>query len=84
MSRFYGSLKGQAKSTATRRGSVSSGVSAHVRGWDMGIWVGVGECPYCGKDYFEVHETGGSNNPDIIDDANAFFTLCSNNNCQNI
>jgi hypothetical protein len=36
MSRFYGDLAGSAKTSATRRGTAASGVSAHVRGWNIG------------------------------------------------
>ena len=61
MSRFYGSLTGQARTTATRRGGVSSGVSAHVRGWEVGVNVMVGECACCGGDAFLMWRTTGSN-----------------------
>lgn len=62
MFRFYGSLSGQAKTTATRRGGVASGVSAHVRGWNVGVNVMVGECSICGGDAFLIWRTTGSNN----------------------
>ena len=62
MSRFYGSISGQSKTEATRRGNKQSGVNAHIRGWDVGVFVG------CfvndeGYDVCEVYETGGSNSP---------------------
>jgi len=63
MSRFYGTIKGQAKTDASRRGSPNSGLVAHIRGWDIGIRV------YCrvdkyGNDSISVFRTGGSNDPD--------------------
>ena len=64
MNRFYGSLTGQAKTTATRRGGTDSGVRAHVRGWDIGVEVWMHPCPYCKTgDAFTVKQTGGNNDP---------------------
>lgn len=37
MSHFYGSMAGKARTQATRCGTKSSGVSAHVRGWNVGV-----------------------------------------------
>lgn len=34
MAKFYGTLIGQAKTEATRRGSESSGIRASVQSWD--------------------------------------------------
>lgn len=34
MSKFYGTLKGQSKTEATRRGSSTSGIKAAVQSWD--------------------------------------------------
>lgn len=60
MSRFYGDLTGQAKTTATRRGSANSGVRSHVRGWDLGIRVEA--FPESEAfDGFRVYVTAGSN-----------------------
>ena len=68
VSRFYGSLEGMARTSATRRGSAGSGVSAHVRGWDLGARVTVGAVDeHAGRleggtrDGFTVYATGGSN-----------------------
>ena len=61
MSRFYGSLTGQAKTTATRRGSTNSNVMAHVRGWDFGVRTVVCPCNVCGADCVWIELTGGSN-----------------------
>ena len=58
MSRFYGSLNGQAKTEATRRGNKNSGVGAHVRGWNVGVKIFAradGE-----KDLIDVYLTTGS------------------------
>lgn len=60
MSRFYGDLTGQAKTTATRRGSASSGIEAHPRGWNLGIRV-QGFPENDAFDGFRVYVTGGSN-----------------------
>ena len=61
MSQFYASIKGQARTEGTRRGSKKSGVMGHIRGWDIGVKVYASHRE--GKDYFEVYETGGSNDP---------------------
>lgn len=60
MSRFYGTLTGQARTIATRRGGPSSGISAHPRGWDVGVVVDgyVGDND---SDTFDVRISGGSN-----------------------
>ncbi len=68
MSRFYGSLQGSARTEATRRGSKSSGVSAHVRGWDIGGLVEVVAAP-SDRDTVDFVLTGGSNDrlpPDTL------------------
>lgn len=59
MSRFYGSMDGSAKTTATRRGTAASGIGAHIRGWNAGIRVsGSADGD---KDVFRVYMTSGSN-----------------------
>ena len=50
MAHFYGEIEGQARTTATRRGSKNSGISAHVRGWEIGA----------GVQWFVNDEGGGS------------------------
>ena len=57
MSRFYGSMDGSAKTTATRRGH--SSLHAHIRGWDSGIRVEAVDLN--GEDAFYVYATYGSN-----------------------
>jgi hypothetical protein len=59
MARFYGSIEGQAKTEATRRGSPSSGMRCHIRGWNVGIRVCLED--HDGKDRLTVYKTGGSN-----------------------
>jgi hypothetical protein len=59
MSRLYGSLSGSASTAATRCGSKSSGISAHVRGWDVGVQVD--GYVNCEVDTFGIYATGGSN-----------------------
>lgn len=41
MARFYGSMDGKARTTATREGSAASGVQAHIRGWANGAKISV-------------------------------------------
>jgi len=60
MSTLYGSLTGQAKSTATRRGSAKSGISCHIRGWSVGIKV-YGGVNDKGEVSFDVYKSTGSN-----------------------
>ena len=58
MSRFYGSLRGSAKTLATRRGNTASGITGHIRGWDIGVEV----ASFDGEsDGFHVYVTGGTN-----------------------
>lgn len=59
MSRFYGSMKGERKTRATK--GAQRELSAHIRTWDHGILVhyrDAGSHTVC-----EVWETAGSNRP---------------------
>lgn len=58
MSHFYGNIQG-AKGETTRCGSKNSGMTAHIRGWDVGVYVSIGHIN--GKDLISVFKTGGSN-----------------------
>lgn len=58
MSHFYGSMDGSAKTTATRCGTSDSGIRAHVRGWDTGVYID-GTNP--NGDQFDIQATYGSN-----------------------
>lgn len=58
MSQFYASIQGN-RGEATRMGSKASGITGHVRGWDVGARVDgyvKGE-----SDVVAVRATGGSN-----------------------
>ena len=58
MSRFYASIEGS-RGEATRQGTEKSGMSGHVRGWNLGIRV----CMHVdedGQDVAIVTLTGGS------------------------
>ena len=59
MAHFYGSIKGCAKTEGTRRGTKKTGLSAHVRGWDVGVRVELAHV--AGVDVVTVFRTGGSN-----------------------
>jgi hypothetical protein len=75
MARFYGELKG-ARGRASRLGTASSGMSAHIRGWDVGVRVQLSMGPD-GNDLVQIWATGGSNgltNERLI----AELTLASN------
>lgn len=57
MARFYGSMKG-ARGEATRCGTATSGIHAHIRGWHVGARVEVSNAN--GIDVVRVYRTGGS------------------------
>ena len=60
-SRFYGSVSGSAASDATRQGTARSGISGHIRGWNLGVQV-IGHADG-DADLFDVYITRGSSNP---------------------
>jgi hypothetical protein len=57
MSQFYASIQG-ARGEATRTGGKSSGITGHVRGWDVGVLVRGRDDD--GRDVFDVYATTGS------------------------
>jgi hypothetical protein len=59
MSRFYANIKGS-RSLVTCRGDAKSGVSGHLRGWDIGVYVEVYADEH-GDDAVSIEITGGSN-----------------------
>ncbi len=62
MSHFYVSAQG-ARGPVTRTGTKSSGIDAHVRGWDSGVKV-LGRAYHSDglkRDVFDVYATSGSN-----------------------
>ena len=62
MSHFYATASGQARTTATRRGSKVSGVTTQANVWDHGITVTLTHDPVTSADTITVLRTGGSNN----------------------
>ena len=60
MARFYAKIQGN-RGEVTRVGSPKSGISEHIRGWDVGIKV-TGEVDAAGNDVFHV-SLGGTNGP---------------------
>ena len=62
MSHFYSTVEGSSRTVATRAGTKDSGISGHIRGWNVGIQVYGRYDPETGEDVFEVYSTGGSNN----------------------
>lgn len=64
MAHFYGTMQGNRGETS-RMGSIASGITAHVRGWNSGLRV-TGFVNSDGNDCFEVVVTRGSNDPSPI------------------
>ena len=58
MAHFYGEIQGSRGAT-TRCGTKNSGMTCHVRGWDIGVKLQVSHKD--GQDYIEVRVTSGSN-----------------------
>lgn len=59
MAHFYASVHGSRETTATKTGTKKSGMSAHVRGWNVGVDVRLSHVN--GKDVVQVYRTSGSN-----------------------
>lgn len=59
MSHFYAELQG-ARGPVTRCGSVSSGIWAHIRGWNFGVDVRLSYDTDRGCDTVDLFRTGGS------------------------
>lgn len=57
MAQFYASIQGN-RGEATRMGTKSSGISGHIRGWNVGARVVVSHED--GVDIVRVWKTGGS------------------------
>ena len=75
MSRFYGSLQGN-RGMATRCGTKDSGISAHVRGWDIGVYAEVRPCGKCGGDRVYASLSGGSHGSPVPPGPGYSFTYC--------
>ena len=59
MSRFYASIQGS-RDEATRMGGKGSGITGHIRGWNVGVRV-IGHTNNQDEDVFTVYLTFGSN-----------------------
>jgi len=62
MARFYGEMKGQGRHPVTCTGHRGLGITAHIRGWNIGVQVEIAESSD-GRDLIRICKTGGSNNP---------------------
>jgi len=60
MSHFYATIEG-GRTPATRTGHKNTGISGHVKGWNVGIRAAGYHDKQTGKDMFCVYATGGSN-----------------------
>jgi hypothetical protein len=61
MARFYADIQGN-RGEATRMGTAGSGISAHPRGWNIGVKVdGYPSIGDSGRDEFAVRMSAGSN-----------------------
>ena len=58
MAHFYGSMKGS-RGKVTRCGGKQGGITAHLRGWDVGAEIEV--LNIHGRDVCRVYATSGSN-----------------------
>ncbi len=58
MAQFYGDVQGN-RGQATRMGTKGSGMSAHIRGWNVGVRVELSH--EGGVDVVRVFRTAGSN-----------------------
>ena len=61
MARFYALIKGN-RGAATRMGTPASGITGHIRGWNVGVRVEMG-VDEDGQDVVRVYATGGSHDP---------------------
>lgn len=57
--RFYGSLRGNGRTEATKGGH--KGIEGHVRGWSVGVAVRGQANPVTDQDQFTIWATEGSN-----------------------
>lgn len=73
MAQFYASIQGN-RGEATRMGTKSSGIEAHIRGWNVGAKVYITHNEETGKDEVTVYQTCGSNGGSHRDAIIAEFT----------
>ena len=67
MARFYGLVRGRARTVATRLGNEKLGLSVRAQGWNVGVFVDCRVDKQTGKDIIYVYKTGGTNNPKLGD-----------------
>ncbi len=60
MSHFYANIQGS-RGEATRCGTKNSGLSSHVRGWNVGVKVYIVYNEAEDRDEIHIEATGGSN-----------------------
>ena len=60
MSHFYADIQGN-KGQASRCGTKESGISGHIRGWNIGVVVSIEYDMKNDRDIVRVYKTGGSN-----------------------
>ena len=65
MSRFYGKVRGQGQTEATRRGSANSGLVTECNGWDIGVTCSM-RSNENGEDEVVIYMTSGSNGNDAM------------------
>lgn len=58
MAQFYAAIQGH-RGEASRLGTKQSGISGHIRGWNVGVAVYISHVD--GKDVVSVYRTTGSN-----------------------
>lgn len=59
MSHFYGEINSQGK-VISKRGFKAYGMTAHIRGWHVGVFVDIYHNEETGKDEIKVYRTTGS------------------------
>ena len=59
MAHFYATIKGSRNTTLTKTGTKNSGMTAHIRGWDVGAEI-VLTHEGNNQDLVRIYKTGGS------------------------
>ena len=65
MSHFYGEMQGN-RGEVSRTGSKTSGFSAHIRGWNIGVKIQCWHDEKTNKDEIHIYQTGGSSKPAVL------------------
>ena len=58
MAEYYGEMWGKGKTAAKKSGTASTGITAHIRSWDYGVYVELSEDN--GTKMVRIWRTGGS------------------------